>query len=235
MYAKSAEIYDCLYEDKFDYAASTDQLDQVVQGRNPQATCWLDVACGTGLHLNRLKDRYEVVGVDRSAEMLDVAARRLPGADLYRADMLSLDLGRTFDVVTCLFSSVGYMRNLADLNQAISAMARHLNPGGLLLIEPWIDPGKWMDGHLGADFIDQPDIKLARMTHDRREGRRTLFDMHHLVLTASGIDYFVESHELFMFTDDEYRGAFVEAGLPVELIEGGLAGRGLYVGEAKID
>lgn len=232
MYDKSAEIYDCLYEAKFDYASSTQQLQQVVQQRNPQAASWLDVACGTGLHLSHLKERYEVVGVDRSAEMLRVAARRLPAESLHQADMLSLDLGRTFDVVSCLFSSAGYMSNVGELSQAVSAMARHLNPKGLLLLEPWISPDKWIDGHLGADFVDQPEIKLARMSHDHREGRKTLFDMHHLVLTAAGVEYFVESHELFMFTDEEYRNAFVAAGLQVELVDGGLAGRGLYVGVA---
>ncbi len=232
MYKRSAHVYDSIYGSRFDYRASSDDLHEVVQRRRPGAKSWLDVACGTGLHLAYLTDRYEVHGMDLSPEMLGMAKERLPDVPLVKADMLSFDLGRQFDVVSCLFSSIGYMRDTTQLVQAVSTMARHLAPEGLMLVEPWLALDQWTDEHISADFIDKPDIKLARMNRSRRQGRFSRLELHHLVLTAEGADYFVENHELFMFTDEEYRAAFRAAGMQVEHVPGGLAARGLYVGSA---
>lgn len=232
MYEKSAQVYDVIYEALFDYRAHTDQLDQLVQKENPGARTWLDVACGTGLHLRYLQDRYEAEGMDLSSQMLSVARERLPQVPIHQGDMVAFDLGKKFDVVSCLFSSIGYTATVDRLNSATSCMAQHLAPGGLLLIEPWLSAEHWTDGHLAADFVDQSDIKIARLGHNHRDGRTTFLKMHYLVSTRAGVDHFVEDHELFMFNDEEHRGALESAGLKVERLEGGLAGRGLYVGIA---
>ena len=76
-------------------------------------TSLLDVACGTGGHLVHLRRWYEVMGVDIDAGMLDEARRRLPGDTFVEGDMRSFRLHRTFDAVSCLFSSIGYMRSEA--------------------------------------------------------------------------------------------------------------------------
>ena len=43
---------------------------------------------------------------------------------------------RAYDVVLCLFSSIGYVKTKSNLNRAVKCMANHLTPGGILLIEP---------------------------------------------------------------------------------------------------
>src|SRR5438067_8492108 len=106
-----ASVYDLVYAapGAKDYAAEAAQIDVIIRKRAPGARTLLDVACGTGLHLRHLRERYAVEGVDASADMLAVAAQTLPGVPLHVGDMRALDLGRTFDAVTCLFSSVGYL------------------------------------------------------------------------------------------------------------------------------
>jgi hypothetical protein len=47
-----------------------------------------------------------------------------------RADMVNLELGRQFDVVLCLFSSIGYVRTRALLKKTLFSFARHLKAGG---------------------------------------------------------------------------------------------------------
>jgi SAM-dependent methyltransferase len=78
---------------------------------------------------------------------------------LHETDMLSFDVGKSFDAVTCLFSSIGYAGSVDGLNGAIDTMARHLKPGGVLVVEPWILPDKWQDGNVGAVFVDEPNLK----------------------------------------------------------------------------
>ena len=122
MFRHSARFYDALYSWK-DYAGECDRLRELIAERAPGARTMLDVACGTGLHLALLRDYFEVEGADLDPEMLAIAAERLPGVPLHEADMVMIDLGREFDVVTCLFSSVGYTVTVERLRQAF-AVAR---------------------------------------------------------------------------------------------------------------
>ena len=89
-----------------------------------------------------------------------------------------------------------------------------------------------MEPHqLHGIYVDRPDVKIARMTASRVEARQSsVMDMHHLVNTARGVEYFVERHELTLFRDDEYHQAFSAAGLDVDVDPEGLIGRGLYFG-----
>jgi hypothetical protein len=57
---------------------------------------------------------------------LRVARLKNPSGNYTRADMTDFDLGRTYDVVTCLFSAIGIVRTYERLEHAIVSMARHL-------------------------------------------------------------------------------------------------------------
>jgi SAM-dependent methyltransferase len=228
MFTKSARFYDAIYAFK-DYAAEAAKIDALIQERKPDARTLLDVACGTGLHLQHLRTRYEVEGLDLDRELLAIAAERLPDVPFHQGDMLDFDLGRRFDVVTCLFSSIGYAETVENLDRAVKSMGNHVESGGVLIVEPWFPPDAWQDGFLDAIFVDEPALKLARMSISGREGRLSRIDLHYLVATASGVEHFEETHELGLFTHEEYLDAFRSAGLEVEHDAEGLMGRGLYV------
>jgi hypothetical protein len=109
-------------------------------------------------------------------------------------------------------------------------MAHHLLPAGVLIVEPWFQPDAWRVGHLSALFVDEPELKAARLAVAEREGDVAVLDLHYLVLRRTGVAHFTERHELTLFTWTDYRDAFTSAGLAVEVDESGLSGRGLVVG-----
>ena len=110
-------------------------------------------------------------------------------------------------------------------------MVRHLTPGGVLFIEPWFTPEMWSPGNVGAHFIDEPNLKIARISTSCVEGRLSYMDMHYLIGTPEGTKHHVERHELGLFTTEEMRHALTTCGLEVTYDATGLTGRGLYIGQ----
>lgn len=229
MFTKSAKFYDALYHFK-DYAAASKQLHTLIGQICPAAGTLLDVACGTGQHLQHLQAHYRVEGLDLNAKLLEIARQRCPRVLFHEANMVDFNLGRSFDVVTCLFSSIGYVKTLDNLEKAISNMARHLNPGGVLFVEPWLSLENYWVGKLTANFVDQPCLKIAWMYTSELQGRMSVFDIHYVVGTSQGVDYFTERHEMGLFAHQDYLQAFTKCGLDVDHDPEGLFRRGLYWG-----
>ncbi|NIM20196.1 MAG: bifunctional demethylmenaquinone methyltransferase/2-methoxy-6-polyprenyl-1,4-benzoquinol methylase UbiE [Candidatus Latescibacteria bacterium] len=106
----------------------------------------LDTCTGTGdiaIDFARRSRPGEVIGIDRSVEMLRIGTRKLNKAKLtntvklLEGDVLDLPFPEnTFDVV-----SIGFgLRNLPDYPKGISEMARVLVPGGRLMILEFAPP-----------------------------------------------------------------------------------------------
>lgn len=222
MFDRSAHVYDLLYGGMKGYAAEAEDVAALVLARNPAARTLLDVACGTGEHLSSLAaDFDEVAGVDVEPGMLAVARTKLPGIRLETGDMRTFDLGRTFDAVVCLFSSVGYMASTDELDAAIGRMAAHLAPGGVVIVDGWIRPDAWHPGvNVHALSATGEGVAAARVARTRRDGARTTLDFRYQVATAEGFEAFDETHVMTLFTDGAYRAAFDRAGLAPDAVEG---------------
>jgi SAM-dependent methyltransferase len=232
MFLRSQRFYDAIYAWK-DYQSEAVKIHALIQRRNPGARTLLDVACGTGTHLEHLREHYEVEGVDVDPEMVRIALERLPGVPIHEGNMADLHLGKKFDAVTCLFSSIGYMRTVENLIRAVGRMSEHLAQGGVLMVEPWVTPETFEPGRPSAKFVDEPDLKIARMDVPRVEGRLSVIDFRYLVGTREGIEDFTERHEIALFTHEEYLDAFRKANLEVEHDPEGLMDRGLYIGISR--
>ncbi len=229
MYRLSAAHYDAIYAWK-DYAGEAEMIRDLVAARRGRAGgSLLDVACGTGRHLEHLAAHFDAEGLDLEPQLLAEARRRLPGLPLHQGDMRDFDLGRRFDVITCLFSAIGYVRTHAGLRRAIGSMARHLAPEGVILVEPWFRPEQWKHASLHLKTVDRPDLKIARACTSELRGNLSIMDMHHLVTTTEGTRHFKERHVMALFTVDETHAAFRAAGLRAEFQEPGPTGRGLWV------
>ncbi len=110
-YARSAAIYDLIYDFK-DFPQTTARLRELIAEHSPNVSTILDVGCGTGRHLELLGPGMTRVGIDASPAMLEVARTRCPDVEFHEGDMATTALDSQFDVVTCLFSAVAYVRTV---------------------------------------------------------------------------------------------------------------------------
>ncbi len=223
LYARSAPYYDLFHED-VDYEAEAGRLHRLIRARNSGARSLLDVGCGTGRHLEHLRADYEVEGLDVSDQLLAVAGRRLPGVPLHQGDVRTFELGRRFDVVICLFSAIGYAETRDGLRSATAALAAHVAPEGLLVIEPWIAP---VEGIRFAEAVDaDPAPAVARAgVGASRDGVFTS-ETHYLVARPDGVEHFSESHVLGLFQLVDYEQALSSEGLEYEFLA---EDRGLFI------
>ncbi|MFF8960006.1 class I SAM-dependent methyltransferase [Streptomyces sp. NPDC014894] len=230
--SRHAEIYDLVHAARGrDWAAEADEIARLVLDRRPGAASILDVACGTGAHLRRLRERFPVAdGLELSDGMREIAAAALPDSTIHRGDMRDFDLGREYDAITCMCFSMGYMASTAELSAAAGALARHLAPGGVVIAEPWWFPERFLDGFVTGSVAESERLVVSRVSHSVRDGRRSRMTVHYTVAEPSGVRHFTEEETYSLFTHEEYTAAFADAGLRTEHLPGPPNGRGLYVG-----
>jgi demethylmenaquinone methyltransferase/2-methoxy-6-polyprenyl-1,4-benzoquinol methylase len=100
----------------------------------------LDVATGTGDLAIELAGRgAEVVGLDFSERMLELARAKAPAVEFVQGNALELPYpDASFDAVTVGFGA----RNFADLDRGLSELARVTRPGGRVVILEITTPQK---------------------------------------------------------------------------------------------
>jgi SAM-dependent methyltransferase len=93
----------------------------------------LDAGCGTGrVALELARGGHDVVGVDADESMLAVARARRPDLPWVTADLVDVDLGRTFGAVVMAGNVMIFLARGTE-RAVVANMARHLRPGGLLI------------------------------------------------------------------------------------------------------
>jgi SAM-dependent methyltransferase len=228
----SAAYYDALYTRERDYREQATRVATIARELCPDAETLLDVACGTGLHLEHLAREFCCDGLDASEPMLRIAQARNPGMTFHLGNMCGFDTGRRYDVVTCLFSSITYAMDVPGLQGTLRTFADHLVPGGACIVEPFIPLDAWVDelsGHVR--HADLPELAVAMVDRATRRGRTVVREVAYAAATPSGIDQVLERHAFALFTADEYMEAFHQAGFHVRHDPQGFdPARGLYLG-----
>lgn len=228
MYQRFAAVYDAIYGFK-NYAEEAEKIEDIVRAKSPNARTLLDVACGSGEHIRHLKDKFTCIGVDLSEDLIAVSREKLPDVEFLQGDMRTFDLGRSVDVVTCLFGAVGYMLSKDELWLAITNMAKHLSANGVLIVEPWLDKHSYKEGYYTLMTAETDTMKIARANTTKRDGDHSIIEFHFLVADANGTEHFTEIHRMGLFSKEDYLAAFSAAGLVAKFDEKGLMGRGLYL------
>jgi SAM-dependent methyltransferase len=110
----------------------------------PEGAGILELACGTGRCLLPLAGAgYEVTGLDVSPAMLDLLREKAATAGeqvagrirTVEGDMRDFSLGRRFGFVFIALNSLMHLETQAEQRAALACAARHLEPGGRLLVD----------------------------------------------------------------------------------------------------
>jgi SAM-dependent methyltransferase len=136
----SGEVYDATYERRAAAGENVHGEADFVERFAPASV--LDAGCGTGRVGRELARRgLDVVGVDLDPEMLATARRKAPGVDWRLADLMTVDLARSFDAVVMAGNVMIFLAPGSE-PAVVANMARHLKPGGLLIAGFQIMPGQ---------------------------------------------------------------------------------------------
>ncbi len=137
-YSAIAHVYDRLNAD-IDYGAWADFVEACFARHLPaRPSLVLDLACGTGSMTHVLAARgYDMIGVDRSPEMLSTAyARAGEVMPLFLCqDMRSFELYGTVGAVVCCLDSINYLIGKNDLDRCFRTVHNYLDPDGLFLFD----------------------------------------------------------------------------------------------------
>ena len=183
-----ARYYDLLYRDK-DYRGETEFVERVIRAHVPDPRRILELGCGTGVHGIMLAERgYDVVGMDISEEMLDIAARRVAGLPPEIAKRMRFVLGDVrgarvegrFDAVLALFHVLSYQLTNDDLNAVFSGVKARLAPDGVFIFDCWYGP---------AVLTDRPATRVKRLADENTIVTRIAVPTLHPNLNRVDVQY----------------------------------------------
>lgn len=230
-YAKAAAFYDLLYAGIKDYPAEVRRLRALFDRAAVPVGRVLDVACGSGRHAELLtKAGITVDGLDLEPAFVELAAARCPAGRFWVGDMTAFRVAEPYDAVVCLFGAIGYTLTADRLRAAARCLADAVRPGGIVVLEPWFEPGAMQDGRVTARAAEGDAVAVCRMSRTVIRAEVSRLEFEYLIGRAGGITRLSEVHELGLFTRPTVTAALAAAGLEVSFDSEGLMGRGLYLG-----
>lgn len=138
MYDEFANIYDRLQN--IDYTSFVDYYEKIFESFSLKPELVLDLACGTGNVTIPLAERgYDMIGVDMSGEMLNIAADKARAKNLdilfLNQDMTEFELYGTVDAIVCSLDGVNYLTEDWQLEQLFALVKNYLNPDGIFIFD----------------------------------------------------------------------------------------------------
>ncbi|MBE5040833.1 class I SAM-dependent methyltransferase [Oscillospiraceae bacterium DSM 107454] len=190
MYDVLAEVYDQLQD--VDYEAFADYYEAIFQKFNCQPSLVLDLGCGTGnMTLAMARRGYEMIGLDCSVEMLEIAAQKARDQQkeilFLNQDMTTFELYGTVGAMICALDGVNYLTGDGQLEEMLQRLHCFLDPGGLLIFDV-NTPYKFQKVLDGQTFLyDQDDIYCVWNNEYDAEEQICYFDLNIFLRDADGM------------------------------------------------
>jgi SAM-dependent methyltransferase len=204
-----------------DYADETAEIVRVLRQRTPEARTLLELGSGGGHVAYYLKRAFACHLTDLSEPMLESSRRLNPECTHVVADMRTLDLGRTFDLVLA-HDAIDYMTSEADLRAVFDTAWRHLTPGGVACFIPddVVETFEAGTDVSGSDGADGQAVRLFEWTEPAVPDRCTV-TVHYSFLVrdqAGHVKAFYEPHTVGLFPRATWERLLAERGFSVEVV-----------------
>ena len=217
-YAGFARFYDRIVGDR---SEEIERIRSYIAAFRPAAASLLELGCGTGALLAELAQPYQVAGVDRSPEMLGIAAGRVPAARLIQADMTNFTLASRFDVVICMFDTLNHLPSFDRWKALFDRVHEHLAPDGLFIFDVNTS-GRLRRLHGGPSLLEEFDGNVVVMSVESAGGWLSMWQTR----------IFERLHDDVFRLHDE---RILELGVPLAHLRAALDGRFAVLLEEDLD
>jgi len=150
-------------------------LDRLLLRDLPRGSRILDLCCGTGQLARRLTDRgFIVTGIDGSTEMLRLARKNAPAAELILADVRSFQADHRYTAVISTSNSLSHITSIRELRAVFRNTYAALAGDGRFLFDVHMEAGYKAQWHGEFAITDEdmvctatssyaPQSRIARM------------------------------------------------------------------------
>lgn len=197
-----SNYYNLFYAEKA-YDKEVAFIEQQLKEFAPSAKTLLEYGSGTGGHgilLN--KKGYEVLGIEQSAEMAQVAKEK--GLKCVVGDITTYKTEQQFDGCIALFHVISYINSNDSLVQLFDNTRRHLKKQGIFIFDVWYTP---------AVLHQKPEVRVKKISNKEIEATRiavpiidhinNIVDVNYQILvkdrTTGMFSEFSESHKMRHF------------------------------------
>ena len=215
-YTDFAQLYDRLMKGDIEYGKYADYIENLfdLHGRAPELVC--DLACGTGnMTIQLAKRGYSMTGVDRSADMLNIARDKSEGLDILylNQSIASLDLYGSMGAFICVIDGFNYILAPKALENALRRIRTcFLDPDGILIFD--VSSRYKLKNIIGSDTFIHSEEDLFYAWRNRYIEKHNISDMllDFFVKNGDGYRRFEERHLQRAWSEDELRFMLDRAG-----------------------
>ena len=217
-YDRVSAWYDKMYVDRKIYENEAMQVQSLVEKyKMTDGNYLLDLACGSGPHIEYWVDKYHVVGLDNNMHMLARAHEKWPQIMFVCGNMFHFSNLCNFDIVTCLYGSIGYAENIEELEQAVACVSKCMKQGGVFILTPGI----------GKDFFEEKVYIKSRNLKEqafsfrkielvkRVDENRAVISMNHRIVKDGKVEKYKFDIPISLFSREDYISALERNGFSI--------------------
>ncbi len=217
-YTKFAQLYDGLMHADINYEEYADYIENLfdLYGKNPEIVC--DLACGTGnITLPLAKRGYDMIGVDRSFDMLAIAREKAQKLNLdtmfLQQNMSHLDLYGGCNAFLCMIDGFNYIINPNTLYKIAKRIKTcFMEPGAIFIFD--ISSEYKLKSYIGDNTFIHDGDQVFYTWENKYHADKKLSDMYLNFFVKNGGKYtrFGERHLQRAYSEEEIRQIFSLAG-----------------------